>query len=149
MEIWSMGKPKIELWDGIGLGAIVSYPTGVLYSNQTGGTSCLHPELEGAFVPLDTDAGNELHAYFAGPKHRGTGATRGLDDEDAAFIEMLLAKRRLSTFVSLDRGRLRESHEAWVWANLTGDGGENVDSPPFTNLGPYPRPAILTWDNTD
>ena len=144
-----MTKPKNELWDGIGLGAIVSFPTGVLYSNQTGGTSCLHPELEGAYIPLDADLGEELYAYFAGPKHRGTGATGGLDSEDAAFIEMLLAKRRLSTFISLDRNRLHESHEAWVWAMLTGDGGGTPDCTLFAGLGPYPRAAVLTWDNTD
>ncbi|XXX73335.1 DUF6210 family protein [Sorangium sp. So ce134] len=109
-----MSKPKIELWYGIGLGAIVSFPTGVLYSNQTGGTSCNDPELEGAYVPLDEDAGEELYAYFAGPKHQGAGAMSGLDDEDAAFIEMVLAKHGLSRFISLDRSRLRESHEAWV-----------------------------------
>ncbi|KYF51055.1 hypothetical protein BE08_28365 [Sorangium cellulosum] len=143
-----MGQPKIALWYGIGLGAIVSLPTGVLYSNQTGGTSCLHPELEGAYVPLDADAGEELYAYFAGPKHQGTGATSGLDDEDAAFIEMVLAKHGLSGFISLDRSRLRASHEAWVWATVTGDRGDH-ETALFRGLGPYPREAVLTWDNTD
>ena len=144
-----MTAPTIRLWDGIGLGAIISFPTGVVYSNQTGGFSCLHPELEGAYVPLDADAGEKLYAYFEGPKHRGTGATGGLDAEDAGFIEMLLAERRLSAFISVDRSRLQESHEAWVWALVTCDGGDNVTTALFAELGPYPRPAVLTWDNTD
>jgi hypothetical protein len=143
-----MTKPKIELWDGIGLGAIVSFPTGILYSNQTGGTSCLHPELEGAYIPLDAKAGEELYAYFEGPKHRGTGATHGLDAEDAAFIEMLLAQRHLSSFVSLDRSRLQESHEAWVWATIPGDGGDDAQCTIFAALGPYPRVAVLTTGST-
>ena len=144
-----MTKPKIELWEGIGLGAIVSFPTGIIYSNQTGGTSCLHPELEGAYVPLDEDAGQRLYDYFGGSKHRGTGAIGGLDAEDAAFIEMLLAQRNLSSFVALDRSRLRESHEAWVWAAITGDGGDDGQVRVFSALGPYPRAAVLTWNNTD
>ncbi|WP_437779431.1 DUF6210 family protein [Sorangium sp. So ce1097] len=71
-----------------------------------------------------------------------------LDDEDAAFIEMLLAKHGLSGLISLDRSRLRESHEAWVWAMVTGDGGDH-ETALFRGLGPYPREAVLTWDNTD
>ncbi len=144
-----MRKPKIKLWSGNGLGAIVSVPTGVVYSNQTGGTSCLHPEMEGAYIPLDAEAGEELFSYFSGPKHRGTGAVTGLDAEDAAFVEMLLAERRLSEFISLDRDRLQESHEAWVWAKVIGDGGADEFGALFSGLGPYPREAVLTWENTD
>jgi hypothetical protein len=144
-----MTPPKIRLWDGAGLGVIISSPTGVLYSNQTGGFSCLHPELEGAYIPLNTDAGEKLYTYFEGPKHRGTGATDGLDAEDAAFIEMLLAERHLSAFIALDRSRLKESHEAWVWALVTGDGGDGVQTALFAGFGPYPRVAVLTWENTD
>jgi hypothetical protein len=61
-----MTPPKIRLWDGAGLGVIISSPTGVLYSNQTGGFSCLHPELEGAYIPLNTDAGEKLYAVRSG-----------------------------------------------------------------------------------
>ncbi|WP_437876309.1 DUF6210 family protein [Sorangium sp. So ce513] len=71
-----------------------------------------------------------------------------VDALGTAFIEMLLAKHGLSRFISLDRSRLRESHEAWVWAVVTGDGGDDVTAL-FRGLGPYPREAVLTWDNTD
>lgn len=33
-------------------GLLVEHPTGVLWSNQTGGTACAHPECEGFYVPL-------------------------------------------------------------------------------------------------
>jgi hypothetical protein len=36
------------------LGLIVKANTRVLYSNQSGGLACLHPEVEGFFVPLRT-----------------------------------------------------------------------------------------------
>lgn len=141
--------PTIRLWNDAGLGVIVAFPSGVVYSNQTGGFSCLHPELEGIHLPLGAQPGEELFAYFAGSKHRGAGATSGLDDEDAAFIEGVLARHDLSGFVSLDRGRLRESHEAWVWAFVTRDDGDGRGPALFHGLGPYPRAAILTWNNTD
>lgn len=43
---------KIELWANSVQGLIVQVPSGVLYMNQTGGTYCGHPELEGVYVPL-------------------------------------------------------------------------------------------------
>ena len=74
--------PMIELWEGVGLGVIFCYPTGVRYSNQTGGTSCLHPSVEGSFVTLRNDCElkansllspeNDLLSYLEGPKHHGT-----------------------------------------------------------------------------
>jgi len=87
----------IELWESVGLGLIIEYSSGIIYSNQTGGTSTLHPELEGVYVPLRNDVEvkdpklvspqNALLKYFEEPKHRGTGATSGLDLVDADFIQ--------------------------------------------------------------
>ena len=150
-----MAEPIIELWGGVGFGVIISFPSGVRYSNQTGGTACLHPLLEGVYVPLSNDCTvprgellspeTELFAHFEGPKHRGTGAWReGLDENDAGFIEAMLMRWRLSSFLSLDRTRLVDSHEAWVWSIVTGEEGSV-----FSGLGPYPRAAVLTWTNTD
>ena len=151
-----MNGPTIELWEGIGFGVIISFPSGVRYSNQTAGTACFHPSLEGVYVPLanDYDFANgrllspdvALHDYFAGPPHRGSGAWReGLDEKDATFIEGVLEHRRLSSFLKIDRARLAESHEAWVWGIVTGEEADSV----FSGFGPYPRAAVLTWDNTD
>lgn len=46
-----MGAP-VELWNVDSSGVIVEMPTGVRWSNQTGGTACHHPEVEGVFVPM-------------------------------------------------------------------------------------------------
>jgi hypothetical protein len=151
---------KISLWDGIGFGLIVEWPSGVIYSNQTGGTSCLHPEFEGVFVPLRNDyqppdgpmlsPENELLAYFEGPKHEGTGATGGLDEEDVEFITGVLTKWRLDSVIELDRSRLRESHEAWVYVTvLRGEGDRDLADLALFALPPYPRRGVLTWSNSD
>lgn len=42
----------VELWNVDSPGVIVEIPTGVRWSNQTGGTACNHPEVEGVFVPM-------------------------------------------------------------------------------------------------
>ena len=45
---------KIELWGYNRDGVIFPEKTGIIWSNQCGGTSCAHPEMEGIFVPLNT-----------------------------------------------------------------------------------------------
>jgi Family of unknown function (DUF6210) len=92
-----MSQPRIELWEHVGLGLIISWPSGIIFTNQTGGTSCLHPEFEGVFVPIRNDCTekertllspeNDLWDYFTGPRWKGTGATNGLQEEDADFID--------------------------------------------------------------
>ena len=153
------GKPKIALWQSVGFGAIISYPSGVIFTNQTGGICCLHPELEGVFVPLANDCNvigeltgpsEHLFNYFDGPKYNGSGAARGpdpgLDEEDALAIEQILSSYKLGHLIKVDRNRLRDSHEAWVWCHILAD-----DSRPelLCNFEPYPRAAVLTWMNSD
>ena len=145
-----------RLWESVGLGLIVEWPSGVVFSNQTGGTSCLQPEFEGVFVPIGNDcelAGgrllspeSELAAYFDGPKYRGTGATGGLDAGDADFIASILEKWRLSGLITVDPSRLAESHEAWVHVIVRGDDPANELS--LFDLAPYPRRGVLTWGNS-
>lgn len=120
-----MAKPIIHLWDHVGTGLIVKFATGVIYSNQTGGTSCMQPQLEGVFIPLGNDvavqgnellsAENELTRYFEGPKHEGTGARDGLDGDDADSIDQAMGRTFDRSWVAVDREKLGESMEAWVW----------------------------------
>lgn len=150
-------KARARLWENVGLGLIVDWPSGVVFSNQTGGTSCLQPEFEGVFVPLRNDCElpgdrllspeSELVAYFEGPKHRGAGAIRGLDKSDAEFIGSVLAKWRLDDFIAVDSSRLAESHEAWVHVVVRGN-EPGADLPLF-DFAPYPRRGVLTWSNSD
>lgn len=147
---------QIRLWESIGLGLIVEWPSGVSISNQTGGTSCLHPKVEGVFVPLRNDCElpgerllspeTELVAYFEGPKHMGAGATQGLNEDDADFIMRVLSKWRLDATIVVDRSRLLDSHEAWVHVVIIGN--DDKDFPLF-DFAPYPRRGVLTWSNSD
>ncbi|WP_437729087.1 DUF6210 family protein [Sorangium sp. So ce861] len=134
----------IRLYDA-GLGLIIPYPSGVIYSNQTCGHICMQPEIEGVFVPFDPDDGwLALASHFEGPKYMGSGAMRGLDHEDADIVDRVLCECRMVGIVT-DRARLAESHEAWVHVVIEGES----DWSPFTGFGPYPRAGILTWPNSD
>lgn len=93
-------------------------------------------------------AENELLEYFTGAKHQGSGALNGLDMEDVEFLEGVLKTWCLSDCVEIDRTKLGDSHEAWVHVLITGDEqGSGLGE--FCGFGPYPRPAILTWTNSN
>jgi hypothetical protein len=151
-----MSAPRIRLWEHVGLGLIVSWPTGIVFTNQTMGNSCLHPEIEGVFVPLRNDCTipervlispeKELWDYFIGPRWERSGAAQGLQDVDADFIDSLLKKNRLFPTISVDWSRLKDSHEAWVFVTISGD--EPGDFPIFSRLAPYPRTRVMTWNNS-
>lgn len=47
------GEILVELWDcDLGVACIVEHKSGVVWTNQVGGTCCLHPSLEGVLVPV-------------------------------------------------------------------------------------------------
>ncbi|MHA7631633.1 DUF6210 family protein [Corallococcus sp. M7] len=130
--------PATDLW-----------PTGVLYSNQTGGSTCLHPQAEGAFLPLVDELvaqENLLNQYFTGPKWRGACAN-GIDEETAQEIDRILGLSGSTRELGLrvDRARLTESHEAWVYVEVPAQ-PENR----FAILERIPASqGILTWANSD
>jgi hypothetical protein len=105
------------------------------------------PEVEGVFVPFDAEESwLRLSAHFEGPKYRGSGAMRGLDDEDAIFIESVLREGRIDVPLVVDRSHLKDSHEAWVHVLIQ---GEAELLPLASGFGPYPRQGVLTWPNSD
>jgi hypothetical protein len=113
-------KPLVLLYEANGIGLVILYPSGVLYSNQVGGVSCLKPEVEGIYVPLVNEVLNQekmLNDYFTGIKWMG-GCSGNMDFEDADFIDEVLAKSVFSSFIKVDREKLSESCEAWVYVKL-------------------------------
>ena len=133
---------------------IIEYPSGVWYSNQTGGHNCLQPSLEGVLVPVRNEGSedgrlvfspeSDLSDYFKGPKWCGSGATSGIDADDADYIEKALSEAGLSESISVDRSRLNESHEAWIRVQVMGDDSSEA----FSGFAPY-RQGVLTWGNSD
>jgi len=142
----------VSLYGHAGTGVIIEWPSGIFYSNQTCGHVCRQSELQGVFVPVGNDIDPEgrllgpqdaLYKYFAGPAHGGWGAELGLDEADAQVIEAALQENNyLLRIVTVDRSRLRDSHEAWVHVLI-----EEPDSPHpmFTGMGPFPLRGVLTW----
>ena len=142
----------------------------------------MQSEQEGVFVPLlgspegrDVDPERLLKEHFTGPKWMG-GCANGIDEESASFIDGLLHRMRETRFLTVDRSRLHDSHEAWVYVDIADQPLEPVTYGSATNLGltdagrdekdsghsHLPMPAILymifgfgaskgvlTWSNSD
>lgn len=150
-----MNTPTIQLWDTVGLGIIITFPTGVMVSNQTGGTACLHPKIEGIYIPLANDyvvatkaftsPEQELSAYFSGIKYAGFGATDGIDTEDVHKINAILKAYKLDAFIEIDLNKLAESHEAWILIKIHKDENNSL----IQGFEKYPLTGILTWSNSD
>ncbi|MCA9911812.1 MAG: hypothetical protein KC496_00620 [Anaerolineae bacterium] len=151
-------KPLIKLWDAGGIGVIIEYPSGVCYSNQVGGTACLHPAIEGVYVPLvdkDVDQEKQLFDYFVDPKRlwNRPDVARDVNADDADFVDSILHARYHTRIIRVDRSRLHESHEAWVYVEITAQPadqalhGSSAGSETMRGFGTCK--GVLTWANSD
>ena len=153
-----MTKPLIHLYDHMGTAVIIAWQSSVLYSNQAAGSFSTQPELEGVLVPFGNDAlledqrfvspEIELMRHFTLGKHCGNGAIHGIDEADADVVDGVLKQYRFSRFLEVDRSRLKDSTEAWVWVTVKTDLGPH-GTYLFSGFEPYPRPGVLTWCNSD
>src|ERR1700759_2946656 len=105
-----MSRRVIKLWlMPVDAMLIVAHPSGVIYCNQVGGVNCMPGEIEGVLAPLELtdDAVERLMAlpFAPGP---------GVQAEIADAIDAILGETPLARYLRVDRGRLRESAEAWV-----------------------------------
>ena len=116
---------RVEISSGI----IVEHPTGVLYTNQTGGYSTNHPEKEGFLIPFDHDI-----------SHVGCWGVWTQEDLDTLDTDL--------TWLHLhrDKERWEYAEEAWVPVILNGNW---KDSDGSGNLGLVGKKAWLTWENCD
>src|SRR3990167_9338730 len=110
---------------------------GEVYSNQTGGYSCSHPEARGVFQPLQSCLEESFEDHFAGASSvYGGWCMDGIEEKTADwldsvfewtkdFLDQTLAKCRV------DREKMKKSMEAWVYIKM-GD-----------------KKGVLTWNNSD
>ena len=142
----------VRLYDHSGTALVVPHPTGITYSNQAGGHACLQPEAEGFVVPIANDVGlapnhkfispeNELFRYFS--KLHSCGEP--LTEKDAQAIELIFQEFPLWSGLKVDRNRLCESVESWVYVTISANGHKPL---PIEDVS-YPLGAILTWTNSE
>lgn len=140
-----MSEPTtVLLYELNSLALIVPASTKVVYRNQTGGHASLQSEAEGYLVPFAGEVGDKcerLLSHFTGPKWGGWCSER-IDEETADEIDSVLAEMPGRDQITVDRTKLSQSCEAWVYVRIIG---------PLLALVEHAAPseAILTWPNSD
>ena len=132
-------KPIVELFDYDGLGLIVLFPSGVIFTNQVGGHACLHPEAEGVFVPLSV---GHKKILFALQQHFNSN-WHHIEEIDAQVIDKLLRSDEFE-FITVDKTKLEESFEAWIYVDIE----EVSETFPLLN-GFGKTKGVLIWQNSD
>jgi hypothetical protein len=134
--------PIVNLIEFEGFGLIAQWSSGVHYTNQVAGYGCEHPEIEGVFVPLFDGVGHPA-LYAIGQHFRGD--WHPLTKRDADILDGILHRNGLA-FLTVERTKLSESREAWVWVAIHDD----IDSefgPRIQGFGS--QQGVLTWQNSD
>ncbi|WP_163836718.1 DUF6210 family protein [Spartinivicinus ruber] len=124
---------------------IIPGSTGVVYTNQVGGTECDYPEVEGSIVPIEYDI------QLDNPKESLTLKLCGLFPEGnpgvinrelAEKIQELLGNSPFTRDIEIDWSKLSRSKEAWLHVKLKGTLDDTIENNISQN-------TILTWPNSD
>lgn len=129
------------------MGLIILHNSGVIYSNQTGGFACHYPEVEGVFALLTgnySEQQKQLSKHFTSKKWRGN-CGDGIDEEAADFIDSILEEYPCSEILRVDRCKLADLHEAWVFVDILTGRGDVAMQPVYGFAG---EKGVLTWSNS-
>lgn len=142
-------RPYVNLYDFTGMGLIISHPSGVIYSNQTGGYLCSHPELEGIFIPITDNFTHPqqpgLENYFFFEEKYGGHCYMGIDADDADYLDQVFDQLGLPN-VRVDRERLSNCMEAWIYITFS-ESTEHWSTALFSGFGS--GWGVFTWENSD
>jgi len=136
---------KVTLYNLYGVAAVVPMKTGVIHTNQIGGGACLHPELEGILVPFNDDYEPEDYKLSLEYQLMEMFAENGwgtIMPKQADEIDALLKTFPDTNCAVVNRAKLEESHESWVWCNVTESEHSCLEG--FGNVE-----VVLTWCNSD
>jgi hypothetical protein len=136
-------KKRVSLWDMCGVAAIILEDSDVIYYNQTGGTTCLHSEAEGILVFFNNDP--PLASPELSFEHQLTQLFNGIEiitEDLAKKLDQILASYNATACAKVDRHKMRESREAWVYITI-----KETEQSIITGFGNCS--AVLTWPNSD
>jgi len=124
--------------------------TGVYYTNQAGGVSCLHPIEEGYFVPFPLGYGNWLELNLDLQELGDSiGSLMGLSPEDADELDSLFEVHKVP--LKVERTLLESSYEAWVYVRVLDLEECGVKFGRMEDCSPHDdQPlAVLVYENSD
>jgi len=142
------GLPIIELYSIDQACLILLAKSGFVYWNQTAGVACGQRGEEGVLVPLLDRVQDESGSLVECPLHLALadlawGPVLGIvDDKRADEIDALFRRFYFTECLSVDRSRLLESEEAWVYVRIN----------PFKfrlGVNVATEAGVLVWPNSD
>jgi hypothetical protein len=125
---------------------IIERPSGVVYQNQVGGNVCEQARLEGVLAPLGLDPPSIERIM------RCSYGMQGITGQTADIIDSILASDSEGKYVKVDRLRLEECLEAWVYVIVESPmSTDPMETPEFFGgwCGFGRARAVLTWPNSD
>lgn len=136
------GMINVSLFGLHGHCLIIPGKSGITYSNQVAGASCSQRSLEGILVPVDDW------------NHDGTLdriESMILDEEEltedhAGQIDSLLEDSGFHIPARVDRLKLNDSCESWIWLSLDAEAFQLIEG---LSLGDGEWSAVLTTENSD
>ena len=126
---------------------ILEHASGVTYENQVGGVVCWQATIEGVLAPVDLDP-DVVEQIMNLPYDAG----RGISAEVADALDGVLAASPGGRYLKVDRTRLTESFEAWVFvvADIPESSEHQLQGPYFGAPRGFGRSTgVLTWPNSD
>ncbi len=135
MKLWEIASPMM----------IIPAETGVVYENQTHGTTTLQDSLEGILIPVNSEynpkeykksISYQIESLFS------EGSAGTISKEIAQKLETIFQNYPETKGISVDWEKLLESHEAWLHVIVS-------DTKYSDYSGLKNMKAILTWNNSD
>jgi len=81
-------------------------------------------------IPSQMGQARLLADYFYGSKWLGW-CSSGIDEETADYVDQVLRQTMVTAFLSVDRSRLADSHDSWIYVSVS----DQPKEPPVTRGG--------------
>ena len=143
IQYYPKNKKVVRLWNTEGVYLIILQENGVIYTNQTGGVSNVNSFEEGILLPFNNDytidSPEELMEFkLSILLYEGV----GLSEHQADQIDAILSSCSDTKCAQVDRTKLNQSMESWVYVNINQD-----DECLFWGFNK--AKGVLTWNNSD
>ncbi|QNM95082.1 DUF6210 family protein [Chitinimonas koreensis] len=133
---------SIQLYDLTQCALILPICSGIIYTNQAGGTKCAQPSVEGVLLPLEHGSAPSLSLVEALCSLFPEGGNGDINSLIADRIDSIFKSLPSILSISVDRSQLHVSMEAWLHVIVTCCDNYSGDLK-------FPTPAILTWPSSD
>lgn len=136
---------RVDLYSLTQAAIIIPCSSGVLYTQQCGGTECLRRQMEGVIAPINYEFLPENHLDSLEYRLMSLfpeGNPGAIEREMIERIQRMLDESPFTRGININHGRLVDSVESWLYVKITSDLDGMLH-------GFSEAEAVLTWPNSD